>query len=557
MKIIELKYLILISFILLSFSIFGCGKSSSNTINQEIVTESNATVTSDIIDLSTNITIDNNNTIYTFLTPPVTGVTYHCGTINALTDIDGHFTCPKDANISFSVGGINFGTLDSSIVDHEIIIPHDILAISHNNLDDIRLLNFIRLLQSFDEDNNASNGIVINQYTHDLLQDSYLDIHDTNITETDLIEIIKLLDDKVLVTQSKALSQYLTILKILNLYALPEQEPYYQYAWHLNSYESILNTIKGITINNHADINITDAWKITKGNDVKVAIIDTSFDTEHEDLKSNIIATYNVSDGTQDVSNHTRSPSHGNTCAGFIVSPINDKGSVGTAPEASLIAIKIQMENNQQMTSDIIKAFEYANAQGAKVISCSWGTEDISEALEYELQTLYNAGISILFATGNSGKTLDIDGSRDECVSEWVIGVGASGQNNDITSYSNYGEHIDLIAPGGDRTTSIGLLGIDDTGDIGQRHQEGLVNENYTFTYGTSFSTPITAGVVALMYSVNPNITPYQIKDILTQSADKVGGDEASYNERGFDEKRAYGKLNASKAVIQAQLLAQ
>ncbi|MDQ7047654.1 MAG: hypothetical protein Q9M39_08545 [Sulfurovum sp.] len=95
------------------------------------------------------------------------------------------------------------------------------------------------------------------------------------------------------------------------------EEPYYKYLWHIDS-----NTgdIDGIEINPNADINITEAWTISRGKNVKIAVIDDAFDVEHEDLKDNIIATYNVDDGTNDVSNKTplggdlNGGSHGNTC---------------------------------------------------------------------------------------------------------------------------------------------------------------------------------------------------------------------------------------------------
>lgn len=332
---------------------------------------------------------------------------------------------------------------------------------------------------------------------------------------------------------------------------LPKNEPYYKYLWHIDAKDSVLNT-KGYTINENADINILKAWEITKGEDVRVAVIDDAFDVNHEDLKENIFIAYNADDDSSDVSNKypiddEYGMSHGNTCAGFIVAPINEKGIIGTAPKSKLIVIKLLSESD----SDTIKAFEYAKNQGAKVISCSWGTDNISEALENELKSIYDAGITVLFASGNDGKSLDDEGINDESESEWVIGVGASGENNDVTTYSNYGSKIDIIAPGGDIEDSTGLLGIDDSGERGDSNQLDMVTNNYAFTVGTSFATPIAAGVVALMYSVNPNITPLEVRNILINNADKVGNSDTYVD--GFEEKRAYGKINAEKVVKEAK----
>ncbi len=323
-------------------------------------------------------------------------------------------------------------------------------------------------------------------------------------------------------------------------------EPYFKYAWHLDASNSILNS-KGYKIDEHADINVTGAWGITMGAGVKVAVIDDGADVNHEDLGANILIAYNADTGGKNIQTKE---SHGNTCAGFIVAPINGKGIVGVSPESKMIAIKLEDSSD----SYTIRAFEYAKKHGAKVISCSWGSNNVSDAVVSELKSLYNSGVTVLFASGNEGSSLDVQGTNDESEVEWVIGVGASGENNDVTSYSNYGKNIDIIAPGGDTKESIGVLGLDDMGTSGYPDETGLINNNYLFANGTSFSTPITAGVVALMYAVNPNITPKQVKEILTSTATKVGQEtSASYNGQGFDKKRAYGKVNAGRAVVEAQ----
>ena len=335
-----------------------------------------------------------------------------------------------------------------------------------------------------------------------------------------------------------------------------EQEPYYKYAWHINSSDNSLNS-KGFTIANNADINVTEAWKLSMGEGVIVAVIDDGAEVEHEDLKTNILLAYNADTGSNKVNPNAEEGSHGNTCAGFIVAPINGKGMVGIAPDAKVIIIRQESEDD----ADVIKAFEYAKNNGAKVISCSWGTSDVSEIIVSELKKIHDAGITVLFASGNDGTSLDEEASggyeiNDESEVEWVIGVGASGENNDVTSYSNYGKNLEIIAPGGDTQESSGILGLDDMNEKGYSNGLGLVNENYSFVDGTSFATPVTAGVVALMYGVNPNITPAQIKEILINTTDKIGQDvDADYSANNFDTKRAYGKVNAGRAVAEAKAL--
>ena len=364
-------------------------------------------------------------------------------------------------------------------------------------------------------------------------------------------------------SDNKSEALLLNIEKTTESTRVVSDETYYKYLWHIDSENSsTLNIVEELAnatgreswtdnIDPNADINILEAWKITKGKGVKVAVIDDGGDVNHEDLKENIFLTYNIDGKSDDIyhySDNITHASHGNSCAGFIASPINGKGIIGIAPESKLILIR----QEEEADSATIEAFEYAKNNGAKVISCSWGTNAVSEAIVAELKSLYVAGITVVFASGNEGSNLDEEGINDESEVPWVIGVGASSELNDVTEYSNYGLNIDIIAPGGNHSTSIGILALDDSGTQGSTSNYGAVSNHYAFTDGTSFATPIVAGVIALMYSVNPDITPKEVRDILISTADKVGGNKADYWD-GFDQQRAYGKINALKAIHKAQ----
>jgi len=328
---------------------------------------------------------------------------------------------------------------------------------------------------------------------------------------------------------------------------IPQNEPYFKYAWHLDASSTQMENV-GYSIDPNADVHVLEAWNVTKGSGIRVAVIDDGFDVSHEELIDNAISTYNADEDSNNVEYDGFDGIHGNTCAGFILASVNKKGISGIAPESKLIAIK-QVDDND---ANLIRAFEYARNQGAKVISCSWGTGQVSETIVSELKSLYDSGITVVFASGNDGMDLDQAG-YDESEVPWVLGVGGSGENNDVTSYSNYGKNIDILAPSGDAQLSSGILGIDDTGSNGNQNQRNIVNNNYAFTDGTSFACPLVAGAVSLMYSVNPNISPAQIRDIIISTADKIGGVNL-YDSNGFDKskRRAYGKINISEAVAQA-----
>ncbi len=315
-------------------------------------------------------------------------------------------------------------------------------------------------------------------------------------------------------------------------------QQYDAYLWHLFFTDNDFST--SYAINKDANINIQKAWDITRGSGVKVAIIDESFEPTHEDIADNVVLTYNALNETTDVT--STSTSHGNTCSGHLAAMDNNVGIIGTAPEAKLVLIKYGYSD-----ADDIRAFDKAMNEGVKVISCSWGTYNISQALSDKLREVYAAGITVVFASGNDGKSLD-GNDNDESESPYVIGVGASCENNDVCNYSNYGVNIDLLAPGGEHKNSIGLLGLDNSGDAGKTNQKTIVNNNYNFDSGTSYSTPLVAGVIALMYSRNPNLTPKQVRDILIQSAQKIGVG-VDYDSDGFNINRAYGKVDAYEAL--------
>lgn len=389
--------------------------------------------------------------------------------------------------------------------------------------------------------NNTSEA---NSTEEDTVTNENINVEDNNISEES--------SDNNSTSENNATSQENSDVNLTQSIQNAKSEPYFKYAWHIDAKDNILNE-EGYSIDSNADINLTVAWELSMGEGVKVAVIDDGAEVGHEDLKENLLLAYNADDNGTEINPNLDEGSHGNTCAGFIAAPINGTGIVGVSPKSKLIAIR-QEEGSDEKT---IRAFQYAKENGAKVISCSWGTENVSEIVVSQLKDLYDSGITVVFASGNDGKNLDED-VEDESEVEWVIGVGASGENNDVTSYSNYGKNVDIIAPGGDTQLSSGLLGLDDMGEQGNSNQLDKVNNNYAFTDGTSFATPIVAGVIALMYDVNPDISPQKIREILIETADKVGTEvDADYTNNNFDTKRAFGKINAGKAVLEAKKLAQ
>lgn len=333
---------------------------------------------------------------------------------------------------------------------------------------------------------------------------------------------------------------------------------YFEYAWSVN--ENIDSTFKKrFSIVKNANIELSSAWNISKGKGVKVAIIDEDFQVNHPEIKDKIIATYNAMDGSNIVSNiGTQKFSHGTAVAGMIASKY-----FGIAPQVELILINLDLsdkDENGNITEgkatflEVNNAFEFALKQGAQIINCSWGSKYIHPAIKAKLEDLKRKNINLVFASGNENLNLDQLGIFTEAELDSVIGVGSSTILNDVASYSNYGSNIDIIAPGGGGKSKnkdlLGVISLDKTGTKGiNTSSDKYLTNNYTFVSGTSFAAPKVSGVIALLLSINPNLSPDKIRQILISTSDKIAKDKAHYNSMGFDKRRAYGKINANKAV--------
>jgi subtilisin family serine protease len=312
------------------------------------------------------------------------------------------------------------------------------------------------------------------------------------------------------------------------------EEPYFKYQWEIHPITTLYYVEEG------SDSKIDKAWEKSTGEDVIIAIIDSGFDNYHEDIINNVIDTYNVADDSSDVSVGQNEEPHGTAVFGIVGAQKNGLGLIGVAHNSKFILIK--MDNTQL---GIVKAFQYAKDHGAKIISNSWGTGDISDITRDTLQDMYNSNITVIFACGNEGRSLDEEGVNDECEEPTVIGVGSSNEKNERSSYSNYGSNMDILAPSGE----YGIVTTDEQGEEGYNIDNlyTLKNNNYTYFAGTSASTPIIAGITALIYSLDPTLTPDEVRNILINSTEKIGNVE--YDSNGWNDYYSYGKIDAEKAV--------
>ena len=167
------------------------------------------------------------------------------------------------------------------------------------------------------------------------------------------------------------------------------------------------------------------------------------------------------------------------------------------------------------------KAITYAVDHGARVINISFGGRTSSSTLQNAVNYAWQKNAIVIAAAGNDSSTVSYPAA---CLN--AIAVSATLSDDSFASFSNYGSEIAVSAPGkGIYTTMKG--------------------GGYGSWYGTSFSSPIVAGVAALVLSINPQLTNTQIVDILKKTSDDLGS-------VGYDVYFGYGRVNAYRALQQA-----
>ena len=320
----------------------------------------------------------------------------------------------------------------------------------------------------------------------------------------------------------------------------PTLEPYYYQQWYLEENKTFYDHH---TIDTNASIHTGEVMKYYSGKDVRIAIIDDGLDVTHEELNNSIIQTYDITTRTTNVSHNSSYGYHGTAVTGIIAANANAKGIIGIAHNAKIIFLKYK---EGMSDSETIELFNKAEAFGADIINCSWGTYDVSQSVKEMIQHLANhgrdgRGTLIVFAVGNDAQ----DMRNDESAIPEVVAVGSTDKDNLRAWYSNFGENLDVMAPGG---YELGITTLDDMGDNGISSEDEnylLYNDDNSFI-GTSASAPIVTGAIALMLEANPELTRLEVMKSLKESSDKIGS--VRY-EGGRNDYYGFGKINLTKVL--------
>lgn len=263
-------------------------------------------------------------------------------------------------------------------------------------------------------------------------------------------------------------------------------------------------------------IQAPEAWDIAKGQGITIAILDTGVDGNHPDLANQMVPGYNAVTGsltTADIYGH------GTKVAGSAAAITNNAvGVASVAGDSKIMPVKVNYDDagGSAYTSDIARGLDWASANGADVANISYAMT-ASATVATAGQAMRNKGGIVFVSAGNDGKEWGFTETTS------LVSVSATDSNDAKASWSSYGNWVDIAAPG------VSILTTTKGGGYGS-------------VSGTSFSSPIAAGVAALVISANPNLTPDQIETVIENSADKVAG-------VNFHPYFGYGRVNASAAV--------
>ncbi len=305
----------------------------------------------------------------------------------------------------------------------------------------------------------------------------------------------------------------------------------------------------------HSTLNSLAAWQVDDGSDeIIAAVVDTGVDYTHPDLVDNMwinkgeipyngkdddgngyiddVYGWNFAANNNDPRSSAKAP-HGSHVAGLIGARGNNHlGVVGVAPKVKLMALKFMDDSGAGVTSNAVRAIDYAIQKKVFLINNSWGSNRFSRTLSDAISRAAKAGILFFAAAGNGNKgvgyNIDATPWYPASYNQWnVFSVAATTIADRLTDFSNFSKNkVDVAAPG---------YGIYST----------VSGTNYQMMSGTSMATPIVAGLAVLVKAANPYLDPAQILNVIRESSDKIPALQ--------NKVRAGGRVDSYNAVMLAR----
>ncbi|BCW70004.1 S8 family serine peptidase [Arthrobacter sp. NicSoilB8] len=301
-----------------------------------------------------------------------------------------------------------------------------------------------------------------------------------------------------------------------------------QYALQ-NTGQSFTNTAGTLTVAGStpdADVDAVEAWTVTTGSGIKVAVLDSGVASDNPDINPKVALRANFSTAATNEDNY----GHGTHVAGLVGASANNTiGVAGVCPGCSVLAGKVLNDSGVGSSSSLANGIDWAVTNGAKVINMSLGVR-ASRTLETAINNAWSKGVVLVAAAGNGGNQSKIyPGAYLN-----VIAVAATDNADAKASFSTYGASwVDIAAPGVNVYSTFPnhpfVLGTQNNRSFG-----------YDVGNGTSMSSAVVAATAALAWSSHPGATNTSVRANVESTADKISGTGTFW---------ANGRVNADKAV--------
>ena len=279
--------------------------------------------------------------------------------------------------------------------------------------------------------------------------------------------------------------------------------------------------------------NAGGAWLSTVGDGVRLAILDTGVNDGNDGFCRPFVAEYNAVSDIAGPGAALDTHGHGSHVAGS-AAQCSDNGveGAGMAPEASVMPVKVFSSTGGANTSDVARGIDWAVANGARVINMSLGCPGCgaSTTLNEAIERADAAGVVIVVSSGNSAIDVFYPANHPA-----VLAVGATTRAGNVADYSARGLGLDLVAPGGEASSSPTTFIWQDT--LG----------GYDGFVGTSMAAGHVFGRCGASRLAFPGALALQVKNALTCSAVNLGSP-------GWDEQSGFGSLDAGGAVEQLEV---
>ncbi|WP_042197529.1 S8 family peptidase [Paenibacillus camerounensis] len=302
-------------------------------------------------------------------------------------------------------------------------------------------------------------------------------------------------------------------------------EPHYMYLTNDTVYENKSDGV--ITPNdllfstyqwNLPAIETEQGWKLSKGSkEVIVAVVDTGVQAAHPDLQGQLLAGYNAISGGSAPDDDVGHGTHVTGIIGAIIN--NEEGVAGISWYNKILPVKALDNSGAGTTYSVAEGIIWAADNGAKVINLSLGNYADSQFLHDAIKYAYDRDVVIVSAAGND----NTERPGYPAAYEEVIAVAATNSYGERASFSNYGDYIDVAAPGESIAST-------------------YPDNQYAALSGTSMASPHVAALAGLIRSLNPALSNREVMELMTANAVDLG-------DAGHDKYYGWGQVDIYKTL--------